>query len=103
MLCAQVRNLQGKPEGGWTHKNVKHLFAKARNRDRGVPFLAWVLAAQAKCKEIYRGTNVCLAHLVSSPDSGQAGPLSQAVPWILLSMPQDPGVQLLPDHSGKAY
>lgn len=28
---------------------------------------------------------------------GKQGPLSQAVPWILLSMPQDPGVQLLPD------
>ena len=67
MLCAQVRNLQGKPKDGRTHKNVKHLFAKARNRDRGVPFLAWVLATQAKCREIYRGTNVCLTHLVSSP------------------------------------
>lgn len=60
MLCAQVRNLQGKPEGGRKRKNAKHLFAKASNRDKSpIPYMGFGSTSQVQ-RDLQ--SNQCLPH-----------------------------------------
>lgn len=76
-VCVQVKNPRGEPEDDRTCKNVKHIFAKGRNQDRGIPCLRSVPAARAKHREVYRGTNISLIYAVSGPRWSWVGPVSQ--------------------------